>query len=133
MLRSMLLFLALSFSQCAFTMECVDQDGTDIFFQPEVFTALIENSNSCYQASILANSCAYGSAIDVMTAGTAYSVCNKELMGHNPSQELLSLLTKMQTLCSNKYEQMDGSLALAMNAFCYLSSIEWVLGIASPY
>lgn len=133
MLKSTLLFITVFFSQISFSAECTDANGQDIFNQPEVFTALIENSESCYQAAELAKACAWGSSMDSMTAGTAYNVCAVEFEAQNPSVRLQKLLGIMEGFCSDKYEQMDGSMYLSMNAFCYLSSIEWALGIATEY
>lgn len=132
MLKSSLLFVALFFSQLSLAGECVDENGNDIYNQPEVFSALIESSEYCFEAKQLAEACAYGSSLDSMTAGLAYSVCERELEAQGPSVELLDLLTKMQGLCSDKYEQMAGTMYISMNAFCYLSSVEWILNIATP-
>ena len=123
-----LAFMALS---TASAVECADQNGQDIYNKPEVFTALIEKSESCYQAQQLAEACAYGSTMDVLTAGTAYGVCEKELEAQKPSKELSRSLDKMLGLCADKYAKEEGSLYRAMHAYCQLSAIEWILSIAT--
>ncbi len=132
MLKSALFVLTILFSQLVASAECIDANGEDIYSRPEIFSVLIENSETCYEAKQLAEACAYGSSLDAMTAGLAYGVCESELQAQDPSQELVKLLTKMEGLCADKYEQMDGTMYISMNAFCYLSSIEWILNIATP-
>lgn len=123
-----LAFIALS---TASAIECADQNGQDIYSQPEVFTALIEKSETCYEATQLAEACAYGSSMDVMTAGTAYGVCEKELAAQNPSKKITKLLNDMQKECSEKYDKEEGTMYRSMNAFCQLSALEWILNIAT--
>ncbi len=126
------LVMCLVSSQNGLAAECVDSNGQDIFTQPEVFFGIIEKSESCYQAVEMAEACAYGSSLDVATAGAAYGICEKELNAQNPAKELTVLLTTMQTTCSEKYDKEEGTMYRSMNAFCQLSALEWVLNIATP-
>lgn len=127
-----LLVSSFVFSQNSFAEGCVDSSGQDIFNQPEVFFGIIEKSESCYEAVQMAEACAYGSSLDVSTAGVAYGICEKELQAQKPGKELTKLLSTMQTSCSEKYDKEQGTMYRSMNAFCQLSALEWVLNIATP-
>lgn len=116
----------------SFAAECVNERGEDLYNQPEAFLALIEKADSCYSAKSLADACAYGSSLDVQTAGAAYSVCAAELAKEKPTKSLNTLLSNMKTLCNKKYEKAQGTMYRSMNSYCHLSAIEWVLGVASP-
>lgn len=127
-----LFILFFAFSTSAFAGECVDKNGTDITNQPEVFQDLIEKSKTCYEAKALAEACAYGSSIDVTTAGLAYLVCEAELNSNKPAKKLTDMLTKMNSLCAQKYDNEQGSMYRSFKAYCSLSAIDWILGIATP-
>lgn len=131
-MKKFIVLCLIAISSTAFSAECVNQKGEDIFNDPEQFQALIEKSTSCYDAKNLAEACAYGSGLDVSTAGTAYGVCAKELEKNKPSKKVTSTLNIMNKMCNDKYANEDGSMYRSMNAFCQLSSINWILGIASP-
>lgn len=131
----MRLSLILTVMMCAqnlFALDCVDTDGKDILNQPEVFTAIIEKSKSCYDAKQMAEACAWGSSLDVSTAGTAYSICEAELKSQKPTNKLSQLLIKMKDSCTAKYKNESGTLYRSMNAYCHLSAIEWVVNLATP-
>jgi hypothetical protein len=127
-----MLVMCIVCSQNGVAAECVDSNGQDIFSQPEVFFGIIEKSESCYEAVEMAEACAYGSSLDVSTAGVAYDICEKELQVQKPTKELINLLKTMQTSCSDKYYKEEGTMYRSMNAFCQLSALEWVLNIATP-
>lgn len=112
--------------------ECVDQAGKDIYMEPEIYTALIENAQSCSSAVQLAQSCAYGSSQDSSTAGAAYDVCYKEFVGLQPQAQSMETLNKMEVMCEEKYGNLDGTMYISANAFCRLSALQWILGIAYP-
>ena len=131
-MKKVLIALTLLVGSVAFSAECVNEKGEDIYNQPEVFQALIEKAGSCYDAKNLAEACAYGSSLDVMTAGTAYEVCAKELQKVKPTAKVTSTLNKMNTMCNDKYANEDGTMYRSMNAFCRLNAVQWILGIASP-
>jgi hypothetical protein len=119
-------------SQNGLAAECVDSNGQDVFLHPEVFFGIIEKSDSCYEAVQMAEACAYGSSLDVSTAGVAYDICEKELQAQKPNKELTKLLKTMQTSCSDKYYKEEGTMYRSMHAFCQLSALEWVLNLATP-
>lgn len=124
--------MALMTASLSFGAECVNEKGEDIYNQPEVFISLIEKAESCYAAQELASACAYGSSLDIQTAGAAYGVCEAELAKTNPSKELTDLLAGMKNKCNEKYADAQGTMYRSMNSFCHLSAIDWILGIASP-
>lgn len=119
-------------SASAFAGECVDKNGKDIFNDPDAFQTEIASKEYCFQAVDLAESCAYGSSLDVSTAGIAYDICDGELKKQNPSKEDLTLLSSMKDRCTKKYENEDGTMYRSMNAYCHLSAIEWILNLATP-
>ncbi len=131
-MKKILLAIIMIASSVTFGAECVNEKGEDIYNQPEVFMAMIEKADSCYSAKSLAEACAYGSSLDIQTAGAAYGVCEAELTKTNPAKNLTDLLTGMNSLCNKKYENEDGTMYRSMNAFCRLSAVEWILGVASP-
>lgn len=131
-MKKLLIALTLLVGSVSFGAECVNEKGEDIFNQPEVFQAMIEKADSCYAAKNLAEACAYGSGLDVSTAGAAYGVCATELQKNKPSKELTKTLSSMNTMCNKKYANEDGSMYRSMNAFCQLSAVEWILNIATP-
>lgn len=128
------IIVLLSFAICstAFSMECVNEKGEDILNQPEVFQALIEKAGSCYEAEGLAEACAWGSSLDVSTAGLAYGVCENELNAQKPKKEVITTLNKMKSMCTKKYINQNGTLYRSMNAFCHLTALSWAVGIATP-
>lgn len=131
-MKKLLIAVTLLVGSVSFGAECVNEKGEDIFNQPEVFQAMIEKADSCYAAKNLAEACAYGSGLDVSTAGTAYGVCAAELQKNKPSKKLTDTLSSMNSMCNKKYANEDGSMYRSMNAFCQLSAVEWILNIATP-
>lgn len=131
-MKKIIVLLSFAICSAAFSKECVNEKGEDIYNQPEVFQALIEKSASCYEAESLAEACAWGSSLDVMTAGTAYGVCEAELNAQKPKKDILNTLNKMKSLCTKKYEHQDGTMYRSMNAFCHLNALSWTVNIATP-
>jgi hypothetical protein len=131
-MKNLIMFLVFTACSTAFTAECVNEKGEDILNQPEVFQALIEKAESCYEAEALAEACAWGSSLDVSTAGLAYGVCESELNAQKPKKELVNTLNKMKSLCTKKYSNQDGTLYRSMNAFCHLRALSWTVNIATP-
>jgi hypothetical protein len=130
-MKKLIVMCLLAVSSTAFSAECVNEKGEDIYNQPEVFQTLIENADSCYKAEQLASACAYGSSLDIMTAGSAYAVCEKELQQNKPSKKITATLNQMVAMCNAKYSKLDGTMYRSMNAFCNLSAIQWILGVTS--
>lgn len=131
-MKTLIAVMVFAISTSAFAGECVNKKGEDIYNQPDVFQALIEQSASCFEAKGLAEACAYGSSLDVSSAGAAYAVCQKELAQQKPAATLNKTLANMVSLCNKKYRNEEGTMYRSMNAFCNLSAIEWILGLATP-
>lgn len=131
-MKTLLVVISILLVGFSASAECLNEKGEDILDQPEVFTALIQKAESCYQAKTLAEACSWGSTIDVYTVDAAYGVCDRELQQQKPSEKLTQLLTAMENTCAEKYQNQSGSMYLSMNAYCHLSAIEWVLNIATP-
>lgn len=125
-MKSFLIALLTLTSTASFAQDCVDADGNDILNKPEVFHDLIDKAESCYAATNLAEACAWGSSLDVTTAGKAFDVCTMELSNNNPSRKLTKLLTTMRETCTETYDKHEGTLYRSMNAYCHLSAINWI-------
>ena len=119
-----LTILALAFSLVAFGAQAEDQCSPDA----EVVIASISAKPSCYEASKLAQECAWGSNVDIQIAGAAGAVCEKEMGKLKASDS--SLLKTMKARCASAHARVPGSLARSANAFCVLSAIEFMNGIA---
>ena len=130
-MKTLLVLIAFAMSSSVFAADCVNEKGEDILNQPEVFQALIEKADSCWAAKSLAEACAWGSSLDVATAGAAYSVCQKDLDKNKPSKSLTQTLNKMNSMCNAKYSKMDGTLYRSMNSYCQLTAIGWIVDLAS--
>jgi hypothetical protein len=131
MLKKFAVMFILILGNQAMADDCVDQNGNDILNQPDVFQALIEKSTSCSAAVQLAEACAWGSSMDVSTAGIAYGVCEKEFNAQKPTKALQKLLGTMKQACTAKYDKKAGTMYRSFNSYCHLSALEWVLNIAT--
>jgi len=132
-MKSVILAFIIAFGGVAFADGgCVDANGVDIDNNPEAFIPLIAAQKSCYEAATLANACAWGSSMDVTTAGTAYDVCATELATYKPSKKTRFQLYTMRQQCVDKYSNIQGTMYMSMDAFCQLEAIQWIIGIASP-
>jgi hypothetical protein len=131
MLKYLLSAVVVFSSVSSFAADCVDAKGQDIYNNPEVFTAMIKNAKSCNEATEIANACAWGSSLDVSTAGAAFNVCAKELIKQSPNKKVSELLVTMRNTCTAKYAKLQGTMYRSMNAYCHLSALEWILGVAT--
>lgn len=120
------ILLTIGVSLGASAAECVDQNGKDISHEPDVFQKLISAKATCSEATELAEACAYGSSIDVRTAGLAMNVCDKQIKAAKPSSQDQQLLKTMRARCGKKYDHMDGTMYLSMNAYCQLQATLWL-------
>lgn len=118
-------------SSQSFAGQCVDDKGNDILRSPDLFQELIAQKKTCYEAVQLAESCAWGSSLDVSTAGVAYNVCLAQAKKSKPQSRDYALLRKMEARCNEKYSKMEGTLYRSMNAFCQLKAIEWLNTLVS--
>jgi len=130
-MKTFLTIALMAFTTTSFAQDCVDSSGNDISGEPDAFYEIISNAGSCYQASQLAQACAWGSSLDVQTAGAAYDVCDDELKSLEPSDKLTSLLKQMGNACSEKYDNEDGTMYRSMSSYCYLSAIAWIVNLAT--
>ena len=122
-------FVSLSLANA--TGSCVDRKGNNIFNLPEVFTSLITQSKNCEQAAQLAQACGWGANVDRATVSAAYEICEAELAQTKGFADASDLLKKMQSKCNQKYENEQGSMYRSLQAYCYLSAIEWVLDVSN--
>lgn len=131
-MRALVCLIAMTLSFAAGASQCVDSNGKDITAEPEVFQALIAKKASCYEAKELAEACAWGSGLDVSTAEAAYGVCSTELVKAKPSKANKTLLASMKNACTSKYKNQAGSMYRSMNAYCHLTSIGFIVNLATP-
>ncbi len=96
----------------------------------EVVIAQISAKKTCAEASKLAETCAWGSSIDVQIAGAAGDVCLKE--GGKLSKADTALLDRMSARCVKAYSNQQGTIYRSINAFCHLSAIEFIVNLLNP-
>lgn len=111
--------------------ECI-VNGVEVLNDPTVFIPAIEKSETCYEATQLAEACAWGSSLDVQTAYAAYSVCDAELATYKPSLKALKFLDQMKDQCNEKYMNEEGTMYRSMMSFCHLTAISWAINMAAP-
>ena len=120
MMKVLLIALAI----CSFSAFAAEECSPDA----AVVISQISAKKSCYEASQLAQECAWGSNVDIQIASAAGEVCTKE-MGKLKASDA-KLLTTMRERCTSSHMNVPGSLARSANAFCHLSAIEFMNGIA---
>lgn len=130
MFKVITIVLSLFFVTSAALADGCEVNGKDVLNDPVVFSKAIEKSETCYEAAALAESCAWGSSLDVQTVSLAYDVCSKELDSYNPDKNILSLLDVMKDTCNQKYMNLEGSMYRSMMSYCHLSALQWILNIA---
>jgi hypothetical protein len=94
----------------AYTEEC-PVDGSNA----EAISAAIERSTYCGQAADIAESCAFGSSIDVQFTASASEKCTVEM---NDADELLR--DSLYRGCAQRFADEGGTLGRSMVAFCSL-------------
>ena len=122
-------FITASF---AIAGECVDSKGNDISSDSSVYESEIAAKTTCYEATQLARACSRGAGGDVGTAGVAYDKCVKELADLKPAKSDVRLLERMELRCTTKYQHEVGSMYRSFEAYCRLTSIEWIVNMATP-
>ncbi len=98
MLKSISILLGLFFVTSNALANACEVNGVDVTSDPTAFTLAIQASTSCYEASQLAEACAWGSSLDVMTVSAAYDVCSVELNSYRPEKKLKDLLSTMEEI-----------------------------------
>jgi hypothetical protein len=96
----------------------------------EKLIASIAAQSSCYEAAKLARACAWGSSFDAHVAGAAVAVCAKDYKKISSKDK--QVLDYMGQQCSKKYEKMQGTMYISMNAFCHLTASEFWSEIYTP-
>jgi hypothetical protein len=122
-MKTLLLAFALVLSSTAFAQEVTcSPDAGEII-------ASIEATTTCYDASTIAENCAWGSSVDVGIAGAAYDVCLKEA-GKLTSADK-KLLSTMEKRCEKAWANREGSLYRSAHSFCKLDALKFVNGVAN--
>ena len=87
-------------------------------YDADRISAAIEGAGSCYTAAGIAESCAFGSSLDVSFVASATAICERGFgaMTATHKRAYDTLLGK----CSAKFENESGTLYRSMNAFCDL-------------
>ena len=114
MKKIILSLLVLVASQILPAVECSSE--------AEVIISQISSSKSCYEASQIAQECAWGSSIDVQFVGAASEICLANYDSWSDKHKII--LSTLSEDCNKKYENEQGSLYRSMNAFCYLGVVE---------
>ncbi|MEK2690828.1 hypothetical protein [Bdellovibrio sp. GT3] len=130
-IRLLITLSALLITSMAMAKECVDAQGNDILNQPQAFRELIEKSNNCHEAVELARACAWGSMVDVYTAGAAYEVCHTQFSKMNPDKADSALLVSMSERCVAHHDNEGGTMAKSTTAFCHMNAIEFVVNLVT--
>ncbi len=91
-------------------------------YDADKILAAIEGGGSCYVAAGIAESCAYGSSLDVQFVSAATEICQRgfDAMTATDKRTYETMLGK----CAAKYADQDGTLYRSMNAFCTLEITE---------
>ncbi len=84
---------------------------------PDKVEAAIKRAHSCGQAADIAKACAWGSTIDLQFVEAAAPVCSGSV---SLSAADKALHDKLVDACTTKYEDLGGTLALSVTAFCGL-------------
>jgi hypothetical protein len=109
---------------------CVYQ-GKDISSDADAIITAVAAQPTCWEATRLAESCEWGSSIDVQIAGTASEKCGAELKKNKPTKADSALLTSMFNACNAKWAKKEGTMYLSFNAFCQLKAVEWMVNLTS--
>lgn len=122
-MKTLMLICALVLSTAAFAQEEVcSPDAAEIITK-------IEAQTTCYDASRIAENCAWGSTVDVGIAGAAYAVCLKEAGKLTSSDK--ALLKKMEVRCAKAWSNRDGTMYRSIHSFCRLNALQFINGVAN--
>lgn len=95
----------------------------------ENIATMISLASSCYEASSIANQCAYGSSADLQIVAAAKDICVKEAGPLSKADQ--SLLTRMSKRCVQAYKGQQGTMYMSMMAFCELKAVEFINSVQS--
>jgi hypothetical protein len=87
-------------------------------YDADKISAAIDGAGSCYTAAGIAESCAFGSSLDVSFVSSATAICQRGF-GSMTAADTKTYET-MLGKCAAKYENVDGTLYRSMNAYCDL-------------
>ena len=79
----------------------------------------IEASATCAEAAGVAESCGWGSSIDVHFAGSAIAVCEKDFQRISRADR--QAYGRLNGQCEKKYEKEEGTMYRSFAAYCRLS------------
>jgi len=96
----------------------------------EILIKKVEAAKSCYEATQLAETCAWGSSFDVGLAGAAGAICEKDFKKITKVDKLTK--DHMIKRCRDKYKKAEGTLALSMHSFCNLEVYKFWSRIYTP-
>lgn len=125
----LVLVLNLLFFSRSYSSECA-VNGKDLSSDPVAFQAAIASSSTCWEAVQMAEACAWGSSLDVMTVDAAYSICENELKQNSPDAETVQILDLMKNKCTQKYSELEGTMYRSMMSYCHLDAIEWAVNMS---
>ncbi len=91
----------------------------------------ITKAETCYAASDLAESCAWGSTADLATTSAAISVCARAYQDKLTTSDGL-MLNALYEKCDAKYEGQSGTLYRSMNGFCRLEVSKLFSNLYTP-
>jgi hypothetical protein len=122
-MKTLLLAFALVLSSTAFAQEvtCSPDAG-------EIISS-IEATTTCYDATTIAENCAWGSSVDVGIAGAAYGVCLKEAGKLTAADK--KLLSTMEKRCEKAWANREGTIYRSIHSFCKLDALKFVNGVAN--
>ena len=120
------LILCSALSSVSFADECPVKDTMD----GEKIISTIAAAKSCYEASTVAESCAWGSSMDVQFVGAALKTCEKDFTKISKSNR--AMYNALVSDCGKKYAKQQGTMYVSMTAFCSLSVAKTFSGIFSP-
>lgn len=84
---------------------------------------------SCMDAKDLAERCALGASGDVVTAGAASAICQKDFAKKPADQKLFAAL---RARCNTKFVHEDGTMYRSAAAFCVLEVAALLSGLNQP-
>jgi hypothetical protein len=87
-------------------------------FNAEKIEQAIEQSTSCFDATNIAERCAFGSTMDIQFVGRASEVCGKSF--DQMTAEDKAAYERLLGVCAQKYENEMGTMYRSMAAFCQL-------------
>jgi hypothetical protein len=129
-MKSTLLALGLLvFSVDAWGEDCPVQFGVDNYL--DRVASAIKSTTNCAQAVSVAEACALGASGDSFTVPFAERKCGLDFWKKlSPADK--KIYGSLQAKCDHKYENMQGTLYISLNAFCRLRVAQLYSELYSP-